>query len=244
MLVWEAAAPYRQLTSDRNARWRVNLLLYVIGAALLSLFAPLSLTAVAAWARDAGWGLFNRVALPPWAAFAVSILAMDLAKYLEHRAMHGIGWLWRIHRTHHSDNEMDATTSLRFHPLESAGTLLVDAAVVVALGAPATAVLTYRVTRQAVSAFVHGNVSLPPRVDAFLRTALATPDFHRVHHAASTREQTQNLSGGLVWWDRLLGTYCGQAADDPRRMHLGLHERPTVNERSLQAALLEPFRRG
>lgn len=155
--------------------------------------------------------------------------------------MHGIATLWRIHRTHHSDSEMDATTSLRFHPIESIGTLLVDAVVIIALGAPAPAVAAYRVARQAVSAFVHGNVTLPPALERLLRTTLATPDFHRIHHAAAAREQARNLSGGLVWWDRLLRTYLPSSAEDPRRMQLGLVERPPSTACSLRQALVEPF---
>jgi len=241
ILVWEAAAPYRALTPERSARWRVNILLYGIGAALLSLLAPLSLAAIARWAADGGLGLLNWLVLPGWLAVLLSVLVMDVGKYLEHRAMHSAGFLWRIHRTHHSDNEMDVTTSLRFHPIESAGTLLADAAVIVALGAPAPAVAAYRVARQVVSAFVHGNVSLPPKLEAVLRTTLATPDFHRVHHAASAREQACNLSGGLIWWDRLLGTYLPRPADDPRRMPLGLAGRSTAAACSLRLALVEPF---
>jgi len=117
-------------------------------------------------------------------------------------------------------------TSLRFHPLESGGTLLLDAAVIVAPGAPVPAVLAYRVARQVASAFFHGNVSLHPKLDAVLRTTLDTPDFHGLRHAASAPEQARNLSGGLIWWDRLLGAYLPHPIDDPRRMLLGLTGRP------------------
>lgn len=81
MLIWEAAAPYRALTPERNARWRVNFLLYVVGATLLLLLAPLSLVAVAQWATNADIGLFNRAPLPAWLAFMLSVLAMDLGKF-------------------------------------------------------------------------------------------------------------------------------------------------------------------
>jgi sterol desaturase/sphingolipid hydroxylase (fatty acid hydroxylase superfamily) len=243
MLVWEAAAPYRALTPERGARWRVNIVLYVIGAALLSLLAPVSLAAVARWATGRGWGLFNGLALPAWLVVALSLLTMDLAKYFEHRAMHSVRFLWRIHRTHHSDNEMDATTSLRFHPLELGATLLADAVVIVALGAPAAVVAAYRVARQMVSAFIHGNVSLPPKLETALRTTLATPEFHRVHHAAAAREQGHNLSGGLIWWDRVLGTYL-PLTDDSRAMSLGLVGRSAAHACSLRLALIEPFLRG
>jgi hypothetical protein len=66
MLLWEAVAPYRELTPERSARWRMNIMLYVIGAAMLALLAPLSLVAVARWAAAAGWGLLNQLALPAW----------------------------------------------------------------------------------------------------------------------------------------------------------------------------------
>ena len=242
-LVWEAAAPYRGLTPERSARWRVNILLYAMGAALLSLLGPLSLAGVARWAAGEGWGLFNSLALPAWLVVALSVLAMDLGKYLEHRAMHNVDWLWRVHRTHHSDSEMDVTTSLRFHPLESGGTLLADAVVIVALGAPASVVAAYRVARQLVSAFVHGNVTLHPKLETVFRTTLATPDFHRIHHASSAYEQAHNLSGGLIWWDRMLGTYLPRATDDPRRMPLGLAGWSTKAACSLRLALFEPFLR-
>ena len=69
--------------------------------------------------------------------------------------------------------------------------------------------------------FFHGNVSLHPKLDAVLRTTLDTPDFHGLRHAASAPEQARNLSGGLIWWDRLLGAYLPHPIDDPRRMLLG-----------------------
>ena len=158
MLIWEAATPYRELTPERSARWRMNIMLYVIGTAMLALLAPLSLVAIARWAAAEGWGPLNQLALPEWLVIALSLLVMDIAKYFENRAMHGVPWLWRIHRTHHSDSEMDVTTSLRFHPLESAGTLFADAAVIVAVGAPAPVVGGYSIARQVVSAFVDGNL--------------------------------------------------------------------------------------
>jgi len=243
MLVWEVIAPYRSLTPERNARWRVNFLLYAATVIVFTLLAPVSLVAVARWSAEHRFGFFNRLAVPAWLVVALSVLAMDLGKYLQHRAMHSVSWLWRIHRTHHSDNEMDATTSLRFHPIETMATSLADAAIIVVLGVPPLAVAAYRVVRQARSAFVHGNVALQPKLDAILRTTFATPDFHRVHHSTAALEQARNLSGGLVWWDRLLGTYVPGSQDDPRRMPLGLAERSPASACSLRLALLEPFNR-
>ena len=109
------------------------------------------------------------------------------------------------------------------------------------VGAPAQVVAGFRIARKFVIAFGHGNVSLSPKLDAVIRKTLATPDFHRTHHATSAREQARNLSGGLIWWDRLLGTYLARPDADPRRMPLGLEERSTAQACSLKFALAEPF---
>jgi len=83
MLVWEVIAPYRSLTPERNARWRVNFLLYAATVIVFTLLAPVSLVAVARWSAEHRFGLFNRLAVPAWVAVTLSVLLMDLGKYLQ-----------------------------------------------------------------------------------------------------------------------------------------------------------------
>jgi sterol desaturase/sphingolipid hydroxylase (fatty acid hydroxylase superfamily) len=202
---------------------------------------PIASVSLAVKAAEAGWGLFNHFQLGSITAVVASMLAIDLAKYLQHYALHRVPLLWRIHRTHHADPDCDVTTSFRFHPLEIFATLLVEAAVIVAFGVPAAAVVLYQVVRIILSTLAHGNVFVPARMEIVLRRVVVTPDLHRIHHSTDLREQTGNLSGGLIWWDHLFGTYIASPALDQRTMPLGLaeYERSTAN--SLRAMLLDPI---
>src|SRR5512144_306711 len=141
MLGWEQAAPRQAPSTQRRARRLVNLSLVVIDAALLWLLLPAAAVGASLSAGAHGWGLFNTVAAPPWLGALVTVVALDLAVWVQHVAMHKIGPLWRLHRVHHSDLDFDTTTGIRFHPLEILLSTIYKATVVVALGAPVAAVV-------------------------------------------------------------------------------------------------------
>ena len=95
----------------------------------------------AVFAADQGVGLLHWRPLPAWTAAAVTLLVLDFALYLQHVLFHAVPVLWRLHRMHHADLDVDATTGLRFHPLEILLSLGLKAAVVVLLGAVPWAVV-------------------------------------------------------------------------------------------------------
>src|ERR1041385_9488472 len=94
-------------------------------------------------AASEGWGLFNRLALPPWSAFIGALVLLDLIVYLQHVLFHSVPLLSRLHAVHHADPDFDLTTGIRFHPLEILLSALIKLAAVAALGAPAAAVLAF-----------------------------------------------------------------------------------------------------
>lgn len=240
-LLWEMWFPRREPAAPRAKRWRLNFLLLAVNMLVLYAIVPLTTVTLALVAGSAGWGLFNQVPMPSAAVLASSMLLMDLARYGQHYLLHRMPLLWRMHRVHHADPDLDVTTSLRFHPLETLTGVLTDALVIVAFGVPALAVVLYRLARVAASTIVHGNVSMPPRVDRWLRLLLVTPDMHRIHHSMLECEQRCNLSGGLSWWDYLFGTYVGTPASDYQTMRLGLSGYSEARASSLRAVLLDPF---
>jgi sterol desaturase/sphingolipid hydroxylase (fatty acid hydroxylase superfamily) len=115
--------------------------------------------------------------------------------------------LARLHRVHHADLDFDVTTGIRFHPIEIVLSLLIKSVGIVALGAPAAAVLVFELLLNLGSMFNHGNVRLPERIDRVLRWLVVTPDMHRVHHSVEPEEINSNFGFFLSWWDRLFGTY-------------------------------------
>lgn len=134
MALWEIAAPRRRRDIPRVIRWTNNLALVVIDPAILRLTFPILAIGLAVIAEDRGWCLFNTLEVPVWAAVLVSMLLLDIAIYLQHVMFHAIPALWRLHRMHHADLEFDATTGLRFHPIEILISMVIKLAVVAALG--------------------------------------------------------------------------------------------------------------
>jgi len=242
MMVWELAAPRRRLELPRVIRWSNNLALVVVDAAILRLAFPVLAVGLAGLAEAKGWGLFNVLDLPLWVEVIAAVLILDLAIYLQHVLFHAVPGLWRLHRMHHADLDFDATTGLRFHPVEILLSMAIKLAVVGAIGAPPVAVLAFEVILNATSLFNHGNVRLPPAVDHVLRLVLVTPDMHRVHHSSNPRETNSNFGFSVPWWDRLLGTYVAQPAKGHEGMEIGIEQFRTERDLWLDRMLIQPVR--
>src|SRR5437773_2368996 len=238
--LWEALAPRRKRSFERRARWPHNLGLLLVDVALVRVFAPGAAIAVAMTAAGSGWGLLNALALPGWSAIAAGIALLDLAIYFQLVMFHAVPALWRLHRVHHADLGFDATTGLRFHPIEIFLSLAFKTAVIVLLGAVPWAVVAFEVILNGSSVFNHGNVEIPEQIDRWLRWAIVTPDMHRIHHSTRVVETNSNFGFSVSWWDRLFGTYRPAAALGQLGMKIGLSEyRAPLHLRQL---LLLPFK--
>jgi sterol desaturase/sphingolipid hydroxylase (fatty acid hydroxylase superfamily) len=241
MAAWELAAPRRPRVFSRRLRWTGNFGVLALDTLLVRLTFPILAVGLALIAEDRSWGLLNLAAAPFWLAFTVSLLALDLAVYAQHRMFHGIPTLWRLHRMHHADLEFDVTTGLRFHPIEIVLSMAIKLAVVAALGAPAAAVLIFEVLLNATAMFNHGNVRMWPAIDRLLRWVVVTPDMHRVHHSLHAGETNSNFGFNLPWWDRLFGTYRAQPVDGHEQMHIGLAQFRTRHDLRLDRMLIQPW---
>ncbi len=242
MALWEVAAPRRRREIPRLIRWSNNIGMVVIDTLLVRLAFPVVAVGLAVVAGERGWGLLNVFDVPFWIAFVVSVLALDLAIYLQHVMFHAVPALWRLHRMHHADLEFDVSTGLRFHPIEILLSMGIKLAVVAVLGPPAVAVLVFEVLLNATSMFNHSNIGIPPAVDRILRLVVVTPDMHRVHHSIHPSETNSNFGFNLPWWDRLLGTYRPQPRDGHEGMTIGIEQFRTRRDLWLDRMLLQPLR--
>jgi hypothetical protein len=98
-------------------------------------------------------------------------------------------------------------------------------AAVVALGAPAEAVLVFEVLLNATALFNHSNVVLPLWLDRALRLVLVTPDMHRVHQSVVRAETDSNFGFCLSVWDRIFGTHIPEPAARQLGMVIGIDGR-------------------
>ena len=245
MAGWELAAPMRHCVMARGRRWLTNWSISFINSGVTAgMKAGLGAAAVLA-ALDAAElkiGLFNSLDWPLWLEVLVVVVILDLAIWVQHLASHKIPILWRLHRVHHADRDIDVTTAIRFHPIEIALSMLFKIGLVYLLGASVIAVILFEVLLNGFAMFNHANVRLPKGLDGVLRLAVVTPDMHRVHHSTDRREHDANYGFNLSVWDRLFGTYVAQPRRGHDQMTIGLTQYQSEAPASLPWSLANPFR--
>ena len=224
MLVWELLTPRRELTQSKKQRWTSNLALFVLNSIVLRLLFPAAAVGLALTTADMGWGIFNLWDFPIWFEIVAAVLILDLAIYLQHVLMHRIPWLWRLHRVHHADLDLDLTTGSRFHTIEIIVSMLFKWVVILLLGPALIAVLVFEVLLNGMAIFNHANVSLPPALEKVVRYLFVTPDMHRVHHSVLRYETDSNYGFNLSLWDRIFQTYVDQPEMGHDGMTIGIAE--------------------
>ncbi len=237
----ELAAPRRPLSLPRLNRWLPNLAVGSINILVLRVFFPMLGVSLAVFVSEAGWGLLPLLDAPALLTFALSLLALDLLIWAQHRLFHKVPWLWRLHRMHHTDPDFDVTTAVRFHPLEAIISMMIKSAAIVLLGIGPIAFLVFEIILSSTSLFNHGNLRLPASLDRLLRLVVVTPDMHRVHHSVIVTEQNSNFGFNLPWWDRLFGTYQAQPAGGHVQMAIGTNSFDTPADQYLARLLVQPF---
>lgn len=240
--LWEWLIPRRGRTARRAVRWASNLGLIALSSAAVPLILPVASMAMAYLAAERGWGLFNNIGWPYAITFIASVVILDFLIYLQHVMFHAVPVLWRLHRVHHSDVDLDATSGVRFHVIEILLSMVIKLAAIVTLGPPVLAVLAFEVILNGTSLFNHANIRLPERVDAVLRWFIVTPDMHRVHHSIIREETDSNYGFNLSIWDRICGTYRAQPVKGHEGMTIGINAFRDERDQRLDHLLIQPFR--
>jgi sterol desaturase/sphingolipid hydroxylase (fatty acid hydroxylase superfamily) len=243
MMAWETWLPRRRRVSDRRRRTFHNLLLAFLDTLALRLVPVLSAVGAAVWAQNSRFGLLNQVAIPLWAASLLTVVAFDLLIYWQHVASHRIPILWQVHKVHHADRDLDASSGLRFHPIEIAFSMGVKCMGAILLGAPPEGVLLFEIVLNGCAVFNHSNVAIPKQVDHLMRWLMVTPDMHRIHHSVVRDETDSNFGFNIPWWDRLFRTYRHAPLGDQRVLELGLPGEPDISCETVTEMLAMPFRK-
>jgi len=245
MAILEYRFPRRPLDQAKSARWLGNISLVVLNTVVARItFTLLATTtvAVAWWAQDHGWGLLPLLQLSAPVTVIVAIVLLDLVIYWQHRLFHRVPLLWRLHRVHHADRNLDVSSGLRFHPLEIILSLLVKMAAIVLLGTPPWAVLLFEIILNGMAMFNHANVRLPLHLDALLRYVVMTPDAHRIHHSVLVEETNSNYGFNISLWDRVFGSYRQHPQAGQEGMTIGLPEYQQATTERLGWMLLLPWK--
>jgi sterol desaturase/sphingolipid hydroxylase (fatty acid hydroxylase superfamily) len=187
------------------------------------------------------------LALPSWpiadaaVSFVAAFLLLDLMHYAVHRWQHAAPFLWRFHALHHSDPDVDVTTSVRHHPIEYLIAAGIYWLAVLALDVPATVVLSHALAVFAAAAITHGNIRLPEWLERGLQPMMITLDLHLIHHSIVYEEANSNFGAVLSVWDRLFGTFTPASRARQEALTFGIRELPQRDCLGLSAMLLTPW---
>jgi len=242
LALMETALPRKKRVLPRVHRWITNWSLVIVDTLALRILAPVLAVGMAQIAASKGWGVLSMVALPLWLEILIAVAVLDIAVYAQHVVSHKIPFLWRFHKVHHADRDIDVTTGSRFHPIEILASMAYKLVCVIALGPAAIAVFIFEVLLNASAMFSHSNIKIPLGLDNLMRRIIVTPDMHRVHHSIIRRETDSNYGFFLSAWDRLFRTYIAQPQDGHDGMTIGLAEHQDARPASFLWCLVLPFR--
>ena len=239
LLLLESVWPFRPGVESRRRRYLINLFIAGSNALLLSVLLGGLLVSTYHAFELRRFGFLHALGAGPALNAAVTVVALDGVTYAWHRAYHGVPVMWRMHRVHHSDRDLDVTTSGRFHLSEMILSALFRLGVIAALGASVASVLIFEIVFGLFNQLEHANLRLPGRLDAWLRAVVVTPDMHRIHHFQDAARTNSNYATIFSWWDRLFGTYV--IGPDQRSAPIGLPEYARAEDVAFGKVLAMPL---
>lgn len=239
--ILEGAIPLLEPNYKRNKTRHAAVNFFFTGMHLIiQTGIALLIVLLADWCQRQNFGLVHWLHTGVLGGILVSFLVYDLfIGWAAHFVLHQTFALWRFHTVHHADNNVDATTGLRHHPVESVvrGAFFLVAAVVA--GAPVYALMIYQTFLVFFTAFTHANISLPTKLDKILSYLFVSPNMHKVHHHWMQPYTDSNYGAVLSIWDRLFGTYRDLA---PSQLKYGLDRHyPNEHDENILMLLKKPF---
>lgn len=243
LFAWESAAPFynffRSRLTDRLRHDGINLFLGIINAVFNATAAVALWYWTCTWAANNGIGILNWLDLPAVGEWLTAILLLDLWMYWWHRICHEVPCLWRFHRVHHSDPNMDVSTSYRFHLGEMMASAMARVPVIALVGLKLEHIALFELVMFVSVLLQHANISLSPTLDRLLRSVLVTPFMHKVHHSNEMIETNSNYCSLFSWCDRIFGTYRGK--EDYHAIEFGLREFTEAKDQRLGALITNPL---
>ena len=240
--VWEFFRPRRNREFPALRRRAGNLGIWLLNIVLFSLTFAAPETFRPQFAATFGVALPAWPFADGWLSIVAAFLLLDFLNYAVHRGQHAVPFLWRFHALHHSDPDVDVTTSVRQHPGEYMLTSAAYWIAVIVLGIPAIVMLTHGLSQFATAAITHGNIRLPEWLERVLQPVVITVDLHVIHHSVVYEEANANFGAVLSIWDRIFGTYLLLPRAQQERIVFGVRELPPRDCLKPSAMLLTPWR--
>ena len=210
----------------------------VAGYALVNFGLAFVVVLCIQWININHIGIFNQITIPYYLKVIVGVFCIDILSYWFHRLYHTLPILWRLHRVHHSDTNMDSTTFFRFHPFDW---FLDNTSVIAAVfifGLDLNIIVFDFILYLPLLLLHHSNFIFPNWVDNTFGKIFVVPNFHKVHHHQQQQFTDSNYGNIFILWDKLFGTYKYLPVNE---IKYGLEEFDQPNRQKFWFLLKSPF---
>lgn len=236
----ENMLPYLNPPANRKKHYRRNFIISLFSFLLNAALGGVVVMIVELTAQN-NWGLLNQLQLPLVAKLLLGILLFDFGSYLTHNLQHKIPFLWRFHRIHHSDHHLNVSSSLRFHPVDVIVSQCIYQCIgVMVIGLPITAFVIYGSIAVPLLIMQHSNVRFPQKFERVASLILATPGWHKIHHAAEQQQTDSHYGDVFTFWDRIFGTW---GKKQPHEIEYGLSEFKEDKHHRVGYLMVSPFKK-
>lgn len=234
--VTESFIPYFSRTSRIKHSSR-NLFMNVLTIATNILLSTVFVGGIM-WASQNRFGILNWLHIAGWPAIISGIFLLDLGSYCLHIITHKVPLLWRYHRVHHSDTELDSTSGFRFHPLEIIMQNLWQTGFLMLLGMPIASAILYYTFFLPWLVAEHSNIRFPQWFEKYASWLIVTPGWHKVHHSSYRPETDSHYADLFTIWDRLFGTHKEVNVD---KINYGIEQFREEKDHTVVKQLLMPL---
>jgi sterol desaturase/sphingolipid hydroxylase (fatty acid hydroxylase superfamily) len=234
--IMETAFNRPRLGSKLNHLFQ-NLLYQIIVIAMASLLGFMMISTFN-WIESHHFGLFNWVMVPFWFKIIAGVFLVDMADYWTHRIDHRNPLLWRQHRVHHSDTDLDASTALRGFPTDLIFFTCGELLICVIFGLDILSLNIFLFLFLPITFFHHSNLNYPEWIDKVFGWLLVTPNYHKVHHEQNQFYTDSNYGTLFIIWDKLFGTFKTKPVEE---IKYGLKEFEGNKKQSFLYLIKSPF---
>ena len=224
-LLLELKFSYRKPSVSKLKRWITNLPLSVVNGVIYHFIYFGAIIGLFRLSESQNIGLLNSFTIPYWLKLTLGVLILDFTIYLWHLLTHVVPIIWRFHRVHHCDMNMDVSTANRFHIGELLISGLLRLAVIYTFGIPVLAYFVFEILVNISIEFHHSSIKLNPAFEKVLGLVIMSPYLHRIHHSVKIRERDANYGVIFTIWDRLLGTLVSDVDQDKIAIGIGSHRK-------------------
>lgn len=206
ILFFENRRPLRRSRQDKIRRNVRNLFMSITTAAAIRISEKPLTGHLMQEGERRNFGLLRMTHLPAWLDVCLGVVLLDYTLFVWHYLTHRVPLLWRLHQVHHVDLDLDASTALRFHPIEMLLSAPWRGAQVFLLGISPLTLSIWQLMTLLEIMFHHSNIRLPIEFERKLVRIIVTPRMHGIHHSTVREETDSNWSTIFTWPDLVHGT--------------------------------------